>query len=58
LLPPLVEIRQLSFHVALAVAKQAQAEGLADSLSEEALADAVRDKMWDPHYARYRRRPT
>ena len=55
LLPPLVEIRQLSFHVALAVAKQAQAEGLADSLSEEALADAVRDKMWDPRYARYRR---
>ena len=55
LLPPLVEIRQLSFHVALAVAKQAQAEGLADSLSEEALADAVRDKMWEPRYARYRR---
>ena len=55
LLPPLVEIRQLSFHVALAVAKQAQAEGLADSLSEEALVDAVRDKMWEPRYARYRR---
>ena len=28
LLPPLVEIRELSFHVALAAAKQAQAEGL------------------------------
>jgi MFS family permease len=55
LLPPLVGIRQLSFHVALAVAKQAQAEGLADSLSEEALADAVRDKIWEPRYARYRR---
>ncbi len=55
LLPPLVDIRKLSFHVALAVAKQAQAEGLADSMSDEALADAVRAKMWEPLYARYRR---
>ena len=55
LLPPLVEIRKLSFHVALAVAKQAQAEGLADPLSDEALAAAVRAKMWEPLYARYRR---
>jgi malate dehydrogenase (oxaloacetate-decarboxylating) len=55
LLPPLVEIRDLSFHVALATAKQAQTEGLADLQSDEALADAVRDKMWEPRYARYRR---
>ncbi len=33
LLPPLVDIRRLSFRVALAVAKQAQAEGLADPLA-------------------------
>jgi malate dehydrogenase (oxaloacetate-decarboxylating) len=55
LLPPLVEIRKLSFDVALAVAKQAQTEGLADLSSDEALAEAVRDKMWEPRYARYRR---
>jgi malate dehydrogenase (oxaloacetate-decarboxylating) len=55
LLPRLVEIRELSFHVALAVAKEAQAEGLADCLSDDALADAVRAKMWEPVYARYRR---
>ena len=55
LLPPLVEIRKLSFHVALAVAKQAQTEGFADALADEALADAVQDKMWEPLYARYRR---
>jgi malate dehydrogenase (oxaloacetate-decarboxylating) len=55
LLPPLVEIRNLSFHVALAVAKEAQAEGLADPISDAALADAVRAKMWEPVYARYRR---
>ncbi|HUI11966.1 MAG TPA: NAD-dependent malic enzyme [Xanthobacteraceae bacterium] len=54
-LPPLVEIRNLSFHVALAVAKEAQAEGLADPISDAALADAVRAKMWEPVYARYRR---
>ena len=55
LLAPLVEIRSLSFHVALAVAKQAQAEGLAAPLSDEALAAAVRAKMWEPLYANYRR---
>ena len=55
LLPPLVEIRKLSFHVALAVAKQAQAEGLADPHVRRAFAAAVRAKMWEPLYARYRR---
>jgi malate dehydrogenase (oxaloacetate-decarboxylating) len=39
LLPPLVEIRKLSFDVALAVPKQAQTEGLADLSSDEALAE-------------------
>ena len=57
LLAPLVEIRRLSFHVAIAVAKQAQAEGLAAPLSEEAVAAAVRGKMWQPLYASYRRLP-
>ena len=56
LLAPLVELRRISFHVALAVAKQAQAEGLADPASDEAIVDAVRAKMWDPLYASYRRR--
>ena len=56
LLPPLVEIRKLSFHVALAVAKQAQNEGLADPLPEDAIAAAVKAKMWNPVYPNYRRR--
>ncbi|MGB7034108.1 MAG: NAD-dependent malic enzyme [Xanthobacteraceae bacterium] len=55
LLPPLVDIRRLSFRVALAVAKQAQAEGLADPTPDEILSTAVRNKMWEPLYARYRR---
>ncbi len=55
LLPPLVDIRTLSFHVAFAVAKQAQADQLAAPLSDQALAAAVRGKMWEPLYASYRR---
>ncbi len=55
LLAPLVEIRRLSFHVALAVARQAQAEGLSAAMSDEALTAAIRAKMWEPNYAPYRR---
>jgi malate dehydrogenase (oxaloacetate-decarboxylating) len=55
LLPPLVELREISFHVAVTVAKQALAEGLAAPLTEEQIAAAVRAKMWDPIYASYRR---
>jgi malate dehydrogenase (oxaloacetate-decarboxylating) len=52
-LPPLVQSRELSFHVAMAVAKQAQADGLADVMSDEALAAALKAKMWEPVYADY-----
>jgi malate dehydrogenase (oxaloacetate-decarboxylating) len=55
LLPPLVKLRELSFHVALAVAKRAQVEGLATPMSDDAIADAVRANMWEPVYANYRR---
>jgi malate dehydrogenase (oxaloacetate-decarboxylating) len=55
LLPPLVRSRELSFRVAMAVAKQAQADGLADATSDEQRAAAVRAKMWEPVYAAYQR---
>jgi malate dehydrogenase (oxaloacetate-decarboxylating) len=58
LLPPLIEARSLSFDVALAVAKQAQTESLADPMSEEAIAAAIRAKMWEPVYGAYRRLPS
>src|SRR5580704_5358375 len=48
LLPPLVEARSLSFHVALAVGKQAQADGLADPASDDTLVAAIKAKMWEP----------
>jgi malate dehydrogenase (oxaloacetate-decarboxylating) len=52
-LPPLVRSRELSFHVAIAVAKQAQADGLAAVVSDEALTAAIKAKTWEPVYADY-----
>ncbi len=56
LLAPLVDIRELTFQVALAVARQAQNEGLSDQMSETDMAAAIKAKMWEPVYATYRRR--
>jgi malate dehydrogenase (oxaloacetate-decarboxylating) len=55
LLPPLAELRPLSFTVAVAVARQAVADGLADAMSNDALIAAVKAKMWEPVYADYTR---
>jgi malate dehydrogenase (oxaloacetate-decarboxylating) len=55
LLPPLREIRKLTFHVAMAVGKQARAEGLSPPMSDEAIAAAVDGKMWVPVYPAYKR---
>jgi malate dehydrogenase (oxaloacetate-decarboxylating) len=55
LLPPLHEIRKLSFEVALAVARQAQQEGCTDALTEDETVAAIGAKMWEPVYAPYRR---
>ncbi|EFW81281.1 NAD-dependent malic enzyme [Pseudomonas savastanoi] len=55
-LPPLKEIQQVSRKIALAVAKEAQAEGLALETSEEALLEAIERNFWLPGYRAYRRR--
>lgn len=55
LLPPITELRAISFRVALAVALQAEAEGLAAAPAGERLAEAIRAKMWEPVYRSYRR---
>jgi malate dehydrogenase (oxaloacetate-decarboxylating) len=57
LLPPLAATRKLSLHVAIAVAQQAIAEGLAQPPPDGDLAAAVQAKMWEPAYATYRRLP-
>ncbi|MGA8947829.1 MAG: hypothetical protein WB497_18175 [Pseudolabrys sp.] len=46
---------KLTFHVAVAVGKQAQKEGLTRPMSDEAIAAAVRAKMWEPLYPSYKR---
>ncbi|MGD0332297.1 MAG: NAD-dependent malic enzyme [Xanthobacteraceae bacterium] len=55
LLPPLGELRKLSFQVAIAVAKEAESEGLALPVAEGNLVAAVKSKMWEPLYATYQR---
>ncbi len=57
LLPPLAATRKLSFHVAIAVAQQAIAEGLAHPPPDGDLAAAIQAKMWEPAYPTYRRVP-
>jgi malate dehydrogenase (oxaloacetate-decarboxylating) len=56
-LPPLGELRKLSFQVAIAVAKQAETEGLARPIPDQDLIAAVNSKMWEPAYAPYQRLP-
>jgi cytochrome c-type biogenesis protein CcmH/NrfF len=47
--------RDVSYRVALAVALQAQREGLAEQTSREELEACIRMKMWTPVYRPYRR---
>jgi malate dehydrogenase (oxaloacetate-decarboxylating) len=55
LLPPVSELRLVSSRVALAVAMQAQAEGLADAIDRDSLPTRIQAKMWTPVYRSYRR---
>jgi malate dehydrogenase (oxaloacetate-decarboxylating) len=54
LLPPLQNIREVSFAVALATAKQARDDGLGVRESDERLAKLIREAMWEPRYYPYR----
>ncbi|MBD8493680.1 NAD-dependent malic enzyme [Pseudomonas syringae] len=55
-LPSLKDIQQVSRKIALAVAKEAQVEGLALETSEEVLLAAIERNFWVPEYRSYRRR--
>ena len=55
LLPPLDAVRELSQAIAVAVAKQAQLEGVALKSSDEAIRESVERHFWYPRYRRYRR---
>ncbi|CAN5443254.1 NAD-dependent malic enzyme [soil metagenome] len=53
LLPGLTEARQVAQEIAIAVAKQAQLEGL--SSKTEDMAVAIATMMWQPHYVPYQK---
>jgi malate dehydrogenase (oxaloacetate-decarboxylating) len=54
LFPPLEKVREISFKVALEVAREAQRTGLAE-VDLDNLEETVRGKMWEPHYLPLRR---
>ncbi|WP_397449352.1 NAD-dependent malic enzyme [Pseudomonas sp. NA-150] len=55
-LPPLKDIQAVSKKIAFAVAKEAQAEGLALETTDEMLHAAIERNFWLPSYRTYRRR--
>ncbi len=55
LLPPLTQIREISFKIALAVAQEAIHANLADYFSPEDLERRIRNKMWTPAYLPYKK---
>ena len=55
LLPPVDKLRSVSVAVATAVARQAQADGVADPCDEAALAARIRACVWEPRYRAYRK---
>ena len=57
LLPPLAQVRDVSRHVALAVALEAQRLRLAAPSAPDALSERIEAKMWKPDYVAYRRTP-
>ncbi len=55
LLPPVTELRQVAFAVALATAIEAHREGLTQGVDTDGIEPAIRAKMWWPRYLHYRR---
>ena len=55
LLPPLSEVREVAKRVAVAVAMQAQRDGLADAPPHDELLHRIETTMWTPDYLPYRR---
>jgi malate dehydrogenase (oxaloacetate-decarboxylating) len=54
MLPPMEVIREVSFQVALAVAKEARDAGLGRRLDDAQMAKAIRKAQWEPAFAPYR----
>jgi malate dehydrogenase (oxaloacetate-decarboxylating) len=55
LLPPVTSLRDVSAAVALAVALQAQNEGLTEGIKPDEIEGLIRANIWAPRYLPYRR---
>jgi len=55
LLPSLSEIRGVSSVIAIAVAKQAMADGVAPEIPDDKLESRIKSSFWMPEYREYRR---
>ncbi len=55
ILPPLIDIREVSKIIAKAVALQAMEDGVAFKKSDEAIDNAIEANFWQPEYRSYRR---
>ncbi|WP_420383109.1 NAD-dependent malic enzyme [Novosphingobium sp.] len=51
LLPPITALREVALRIAVAVAEQAMAEGVAQVAPEAITRDAIAAMMWQPEYA-------
>ncbi|MBA2656625.1 MAG: NAD-dependent malic enzyme [Tatlockia sp.] len=54
LLPPFTEVREVSFKVAFAVAKEAVDANLAEQLSDDEIEKRIREHIWHPEYVPYK----
>lgn len=55
LLPAMENIRHVSFQIALAVAREAQASGLANISGKHSLEELIQQKMWQPEFLPYKK---
>ncbi len=55
LLPPLIEITQLSREIAFKVGQLAQKQGHALACSDDELLQKIESNYWKPQYREYRR---
>lgn len=53
LLPPLTQVRDISFKVATAVLKEAIKSDLADDLSDQEIEECIQRHVWKPEYVPY-----
>lgn len=54
LLPPLTEVRDLSYKVAVAVAQEAVKSNLAEAVSDDEIEKRIQQLIWKPEYVPYK----